>query len=96
VSAKEIEIRPLSGVSYDPQPSGNKSIRVGNPAWRVRLYYGGKETTLGRFETVEAANDAVTAYKAARAALVIVCDPKGRCVGCKGLRMRSAEYWLTA
>jgi hypothetical protein len=50
---------------------------------------------MGRYQTVAEANAALTYHRAMFEALVNRCGPEGRCVGCKGLRLRSAEDWLT-
>jgi hypothetical protein len=91
MSARVAEVAPLKGVSYDPQPGGR--VIAPTLVWRVRIYAGGTEKTVGRFATVTEANDAVTAYKAAWDALVVRCDLVGRCVGCQGLRLRHVEDW---
>ena len=85
-------ITPLKGVSFDPKVGGGAT----GTAWRVRTYYGGKEKTIGRFPSVAEANAALLAYRETWDALMVVCDPYSRCVGCQGVRLRSAEAWLTA
>lgn len=78
---EEVEVTPVKGVTYDPQPGGKTKARDGLKVWRTRTYMDGKERTVGRYETVSEANEAMQAFYRRRADQEHECQRTGLMVG---------------
>lgn len=80
---------PVTGVTFDPKPGGGPLVSP-KAVWRARASVLGVEHTLGRFATVQEANEHMLAYRAALDGMVVRCSKVERqgCRGCQGLRLR--------
>ncbi len=83
-----VEVTPVKGVTYDPMPGGGSRAKAGNKVWRTRTYMDGRERTVGRYETVTEANEAMEAFYARRRDLETECERSGlsvaTCSHCRG------------
>ncbi len=90
-----IEVTPVKGVTYDPMPGGGSRAKEGNKVWRTRTYMDGRERTVGRYETVTEANEAMEAFYARRRDLETECERSGlsvaTCYHCRGVNLPQAR-----